>query len=194
MQFAFTEEQLLIRDTARGFFDEHGVSARVRAAIARPDGHDPALWNELVEMGWTGIAVPEALGGSGLGWVELCLLQAEQGRRLVPSPFFATACLAAPLLQQVAAPAQQAAWLPSLVDGSLRFGCALTGTRGLPGAEGGTVALRRGPGCSSPGWSWARKISSARRRLRPRASRPRCSWRGLRLPQSASEVPPTRSR
>lgn len=145
MQFAFTEEQVLIRDTARGFFDEHGVSARVRAAIARPDGHDPALWNELVEMGWTGIAVPEALGGSGLGWVELCLLQAEQGRRLVPSPFFATACLAAPLLQQVAAPAQQAAWLPSLVDGSLRFGCALTGTRGLPGAEGVTVELRRGP-------------------------------------------------
>ena len=145
MQFAFTEEQTLIRDTARGFFDEHGLSAKVRAALALPGGYDAGLWTELVEMGWTGIAVPEAFGGSGLTWVELCLLQAEQGRRLVPSPFFATAGLAAPLLQQVASPAQQAEWLPRLVDGSARFGCALTGERGLPGAAGVAVELREGP-------------------------------------------------
>ena len=142
MQFAFTEEQVLIRDTARGFFDEHGLSARVRAALAMPGGYDAALWRELVEMGWTGIAVAEEHGGSGLTWVELCLLQSEQGRRLVPSPFFATSGLAAPLLQQVASAAQQAEWLPRLVDGSARFASALTGPRGLPGAAGVTVELR----------------------------------------------------
>jgi alkylation response protein AidB-like acyl-CoA dehydrogenase len=141
MQFAFTEEQILIRDTAREFFNEHATSARVRAALVAPGGYEQALWSELLAMGWAGIAVPEAYGGSGLGWVELCLLQAEQGRRLVPSPFFSTAALAAPLWMQVATAAQQAEWLPALVSGTHQFACAVTGVGGQPGASGVTAIL-----------------------------------------------------
>ena len=141
MQFAFTEEQVLIRDTAREFFNEHATSAKVRAALAAPGGYDRDLWSELLAMGWAGIAVAEAHGGSGLGWVELCLLQAEQGRRLVPSPFFTTTALAAPLLARLGTAAQQAEWLPALVAGGKQFACAVTGATGHPGAAGVTAEL-----------------------------------------------------
>ncbi len=95
MNFAFTEEQELIRDSARKFLAEHATSERARAVMESDSGYDEALWANIAqEMGWAAMVVPEAYGGLGLGMVELVILQEEMGRRLACAPFFATSALA----------------------------------------------------------------------------------------------------
>ena len=141
MQFAHSEEQQLIRESARALLAERADSARLRHALEQPGGYDAQLWRTMGELGWTGLALPQAHGGAGLGWVELCILQEEQGRRLVASPFFSTCALAAPLIAGCADEAQRAALLPRIAAGEARVGCALIGTDGRPPCDGVTVGL-----------------------------------------------------
>ena len=99
MEFAFSDEQDMIRTSAEGFLAEISDSAAVRAAMASDLGHDPAVWRRLSEeMVWPAIHIPEQYGGLGLGFVELAILLEQMGRRLFCSPFFASACLATPAL------------------------------------------------------------------------------------------------
>ena len=141
MQFVHSEEQRLIRDSARALLAGRAGPAQLRAALSEPGGYDPQLWRTLVELGWTGLALPEDCGGAGLGWVELCILQEEQGRLLVASPFFATSALAAPLIAASATEAQRRALLTRIARGEARMACALNGTDGRPPPEGITVSL-----------------------------------------------------
>lgn len=135
MQFAFTEEQGLIRESVREFLAEHGASARVRTAIATGHGYDERTWHALIEMGWTGLPFPERYGGSGLGNVELAIVQQELGRCLMPSPFFASICLAARAIQAAATESQCAEWLPSLASGEKIGALAVTGRKGRAGLD-----------------------------------------------------------
>jgi alkylation response protein AidB-like acyl-CoA dehydrogenase len=147
MQFIHSEEQRLIREAARDFLGERADAARARAAMTAPGGYDANLWRQMsTELGWTGLAIAQRYGGSGLGWVELCILQEEQGRRLVASPFFATAALAAPLIDAAASEPQRAEFLGSIAAGRVRFGCALTGADGRPPGAGVTVVLEERAG------------------------------------------------
>lgn len=143
MQFAFTEEQTLIRDSVREFLAEHGASARVRAAIATERGYDENTWRALVEMGWTGLPFEEAHGGAGLGQVELAIVQQELGRCLLPSPFFASICLAASAIQCAATEQQRAQWLPPLASGSSIGALAVTGRKGRAGLDAIGVEITR---------------------------------------------------
>ncbi len=141
MQFEHTEEQLMIRNAARELLESYD-SARLRAAIGAPGGYEAALWQQIGgELGWCGLALPERYGGAGLGWVELCLLQEELGRRLVASPFFASAVLGAALVMECATEAQRQALLTPLARGQMRFGCAITGPGGHPAPQGVGVEL-----------------------------------------------------
>ena len=131
MEFAFSDEQEMIRESAEGFLADVSDSAAVRAAMASELGHDPTLWQRLCgEMGWSAIHIPEQYGGLGLGFVELAILLEQMGRRLLCSPFFATACLATPALLLAGSETQKARWLPPLADGSL------TATLGYVGGTG----------------------------------------------------------
>jgi alkylation response protein AidB-like acyl-CoA dehydrogenase len=144
MDFAFTAEQNLIRETARVFCDANAPSTRVRAAMKTPLGYDPAVWEQMAaEMGWAAIAIPERFGGAGQGPVELGILQHEQGRRLLPSPFFCTVCLATPIITTLATEPQQAHLLERIASGKARMAVALTGPRGTPGCAGVTAELSR---------------------------------------------------
>jgi alkylation response protein AidB-like acyl-CoA dehydrogenase len=147
MQFAHSEEQRLIRESARTFLAARAGAAQLRAAMNEPCGYDPQLWQQMAgELGWTGLAIPEAYGGAGLGWVELCILQEEQGRCLAASPFFATAALAAPLIAAAGTEAQRGELLPRIATGEVRFACALGGTDGRPPCSGVAVTLASRPG------------------------------------------------
>jgi alkylation response protein AidB-like acyl-CoA dehydrogenase len=127
VNFAFTEEQEELRATARAFLAEHGGPEQVRAAMESELGHDPALWKRIgAELGWTAVAIPEACGGLGLGWVEVVALQEVLGEALYCGPYFATVGLAASALAAGDA-AQQAEWLGRI-------------------AEGASAALASGPG------------------------------------------------
>ena len=136
MNFTFTEEQLLLQESARQFFAEHSDSAAVRRVMNSADGYDAAIWSRLInDMGWAGIAVPEAHGGLGLGQLEVAIVQQEMGRGLHASPFFASVCLAVSALLNAANEAQQQHWLPLLLSGHIAA-LANTGTRGRPGLDG----------------------------------------------------------
>jgi len=141
VQFAHSEEQQLIRDSARSLLAERAGSAQLRRALDQPGGYDAQLWRTMGELGWTGLAIPQAYGGAGLGWVELCILQEEQGRCLVASPFFSTCALAAPLIAGCGDEAQRGSLLRRIAAGETRVGCALIGTDGRPPCDGVTVVL-----------------------------------------------------
>ncbi|HEY1875470.1 MAG TPA: acyl-CoA dehydrogenase family protein [Steroidobacteraceae bacterium] len=141
MQFAHSEEQQLIRESVRTLLSERAGSAQLRATLDQPGGYDRQLWSTMGELGWTGLAIPQAYGGAGLGWVELCILQEEQGRWLVPSPFFATCALATPLIAACGDEAQRASLLRQIASGSMRVGCALVGTDGRPPCDGVAAVL-----------------------------------------------------
>ncbi len=121
MEFAFTEEQLMIRDSAERFLAQASDSAAVRVAMARTGGYDPALWQQIGQaLYWPALMVPEHYGGMGLGFVELALLQEQCGRFLLGSPLFATACLATPALMLADNPPLQDTWLTAIAAGQTR--------------------------------------------------------------------------
>ncbi|WP_439888345.1 acyl-CoA dehydrogenase family protein [Pseudomonas sp. MBLB4123] len=147
MEFAFSDEQDMIRESAESFLADVSDSAAVRAAMASELGHDPALWQRLCgEMGWSAIHIPEAHGGLGLGFVELAILLEQMGRRLLCSPFFATACLATPALLLGGSEAQRSRWLPPIAEGSLTAALAFSAGRGWDATTLGATARAEGEG------------------------------------------------
>lgn len=116
----------MIRDAAESFLADVSDSAAVRKAMASELGYDQTVWTRIAsELGWCGIAIPEAHGGLGLGAVELVLVQEQIGRRLLCAPFFSTVCLAATLLKEVGTSAAQSQYLPRLAEGALRVSAPL---------------------------------------------------------------------
>jgi len=119
MSFVLTEEQSLLRDSARVFLAERAPVAELRRLRDTHDatGFSRSLWQAFVEMGFTGMLVPEAHGGLGLGHVETGLVMQEIGRNLTASPFFASSVVAVSAIARGASPAQQASLLPPLARG-----------------------------------------------------------------------------
>jgi alkylation response protein AidB-like acyl-CoA dehydrogenase len=103
---------------------------RVRAVTEAPSGFDRALWEKMVELGWTSIHVPEQFGGGGAGYAELAVVLHELGRSLVPAPFLAHAVLATGACLLSDNDAITGEVLESLVAGATRGSAALAGTHG----------------------------------------------------------------
>ena len=116
MNFGFTEEQDLLRKTARVFIDEQAPLAVARGALERGESHAADLWRCFGELGWTGLCTPESYGGAGLSLVELCILVEELGRNLVPVPFVPHAIAAIAVLE-LGTSVQRERILPRLVSG-----------------------------------------------------------------------------
>jgi acyl-CoA dehydrogenase len=119
MDLALTEDQELIAKTAADFVKEKSPVARLRALRDANDatGFSRALWKEMAELGWVGLAFPETCGGAGLGFAELALVLEELGRTLAPEPFLSTVLLGGQALLLGGSEAQQQAWLPKLCAG-----------------------------------------------------------------------------
>lgn len=131
MDFAFTDEQQMIRDTAESFLSEVSTSEAVRAAMATEQGYNSALWERVCqEMFWQAIHIPEEHGGMGLGYVELVAMLEQMGRYLFCSPFFSTVCLGVNALLVAGSEAQQLRYLPEIVAGK-------TATLAYAAANGG---------------------------------------------------------
>jgi alkylation response protein AidB-like acyl-CoA dehydrogenase len=120
MDFDLTEDQEEIKNVARELLAARSPLARVRAA-AESGEYDPALWKEIVELGWPGIAVAEQYGGQDLGAVELAVLLEELGYACAATPFLSTA-VAAAVIQATGTDEQRERWLPGLVSGELTAG------------------------------------------------------------------------
>ncbi len=124
MDFSFSADQQLLRQAARGFLEQRCPAAAVRALWDDPRGESETLWKDMAQLGWLGLALPEAVGGSGLGMVETAILLEEMGRAACPSPYLPTV-LAAWAIAEAGDPAQRRRWLPALAAGEARATVAL---------------------------------------------------------------------
>ena len=121
------DDQAMLADTAAQFMAEEGAIAKqLRHWRDREckDGFGHALWKQMAEMGFTGIIVPEADGGLGMGHVEAGIVLEEIGRNLTPSPFLTSSVLAATALKH-ASDDLRGRWLPGLVAGDSVFAVAV---------------------------------------------------------------------
>ena len=117
MPLYLTEDQIMLRDTARSFMaDEGAIQKQLRKYrdMNCKDGFGHALWRQFGEMGFTGILVDEADGGLGLGHVEAGIVLEEIGRNLTPSPFLITAVA---VVEALKGTALRERWLPGILAG-----------------------------------------------------------------------------
>ena len=152
MDFDFSPDQQQLKDQARRYLADHCSSAAVRAVLDGPQSHDAALYAGLGAQGFLGAAIPEAYGGSGAGYGELCVIAEELGRAVAPVPFSSSIGLCAELLLRAGTVAQKQRWLPGLADGSLIGTLALVERPGrvTPAALSTTVAAGRITGTKCP--------------------------------------------
>ncbi|GIX48760.1 MAG: acyl-CoA dehydrogenase [Candidatus Tectimicrobiota bacterium] len=136
MDFGFSDEQEMLRQTARAFLAEHCPSQVVRQLMEDERGYSPDLWRKMAELGWLGLAFPEAYGGQGLGFVDLTVILEEMGAALLPSPFLSTVVLAGQAILIGGSEAQKQAYLPRIAAGDLLATLALTEPSGRFDAEG----------------------------------------------------------
>jgi len=127
MALVLTEEQSMLRDSARGLISDRAPVSHLRQLRDSKDatGFSRDLWQTFAEMGFSGLLVPEEFGGSGLGSVEAGIVMEEIGRTLMPSPFLSTAVLAASALSRGGSAAQKSEHLPRISDGSLLAALAI---------------------------------------------------------------------
>ena len=146
MDFAFSEEQEMLRRAARDFLTKESPSKVVRKAMESPDAYDPSLWKKLADLGWTSLGIPEAYGGAGT-FLDLAVVLEEAGRALLPGPFFATMGLAVPVLLEAGTEAQKVSVLGAIAAGRARGTLALTESGGRwDAASISTRATRSGDG------------------------------------------------
>jgi len=121
MALVLNEEQVMLRDNARGFLGKNAPIAHLRQLRDSRDaeGFSPRLWKSFAEMGWTGILIPQDFSGLGSGHVEAGVVMEELGRTLTPSPFLSTAILAASAISRAGSKAQKSEYLPRIAEGNL---------------------------------------------------------------------------
>jgi alkylation response protein AidB-like acyl-CoA dehydrogenase len=149
MNFGFTEEQELLRKTARDFLGEHAPMKRVREFMEGPQRFSRDLWQRMAELGWLGLALPESFGGAGLSMVELSIVLEEIGRSLAPVPFLPTMLAGRGPRSRRRSAARE--WLPRLQRALHR-----------------DVGDHRGRGTEEPAGSRVRRLARIRLELRGR--------------------------
>jgi len=144
MNFDFSDEQKQLRDEARRFLAEKCPPKAVRAVLDGNAPYDRELWKGLADMGFLGVAIPEAFGGAGAGHLELCVIAEEMGRALAPVPFSSTVYLAAEAILLAGSDAQKSKWLPAIASGGAIGTLALFEGTGNPSPKAITLAASNG--------------------------------------------------
>ncbi|MEM6709914.1 MAG: acyl-CoA dehydrogenase family protein, partial [Pseudomonadota bacterium] len=135
MNFEFSEEQLLLRDQARGLLADVCSPAVVRRVLESDEMYAQDVWKTIAEMGWTATVIPEAHGGLGLSYYELAVIAEELGRAAAPVPFSSTVYLATEALLLAGSLTQQERWLPQLAAGEVIGALAYAEGKGQPSAD-----------------------------------------------------------
>jgi alkylation response protein AidB-like acyl-CoA dehydrogenase len=147
VDFAFSEEQEMLRRSAREFLAKECSSKLVRRVMETSDGYDPAMWKKIAGLGWTALGIPEQYGGVGT-FLDLIVVLEEAGRVLLPGPFFATMALAVPALMEAGTETQKKEVLGAIASGDARATLAFTEPSGRWDAADVKLAAKREGG----GW------------------------------------------
>lgn len=119
MDFDFTSDQVMLRNTVREYLTDKCTPQFVRQMFDDQTGYSKPMWKEMADNGWLGLAFPEDSGGLGLGQVELSLVLEEMGRAVLPSPFFASVVLAGAAIADAGDKAQKDKYLGGIGSGDM---------------------------------------------------------------------------
>src|SRR6185312_691937 len=122
----FSDEQELLRDTARKFLEAACTTKYVRERMATEAAVTPEFWAQIAEQGWLGILFAEDDGGIGLGLVDLVVLMEEMGRAVMPGPYLATVLLGGTAVREAGTAAQRRQYLPPIAEGTMKATLAAT--------------------------------------------------------------------
>ena len=127
MALVLNEEQVMLKESAAGFLAENATVTHLRALRDSNSerGFSDDVWNEMAQMGWAGIAIPEAFGGLGYGYTGLGLLLEQAGRNLSASPLQSTVLMAATLIGELGSSQQKEKLLPAIAAGQTLISLAL---------------------------------------------------------------------
>ena len=125
MDMEFTEEQQALQNTARSFITTECPLSVARDMESSDEGFPQELWRKMADLGWLGLPHSEDIGGSGMGNVELVVLQKELGRALCPSPYIPTVILAGGAIAAAASAEQRQRLLPGIIAGETVVAFAL---------------------------------------------------------------------
>src|SRR5437667_6956409 len=120
MDFGFSEEQEMLRKSARDFLAKESPMTYVRQMMEDDRGFQDEQWRKMAELGWTGLILPEEHGGAGGDFVDMVVVLEEMGRVVLPGPFFSTAILGGVALTDGGTTEQKEEFLPRLAGGDLR--------------------------------------------------------------------------
>ena len=136
MDFSFNEDQRILADTIRKFFEKEAPKSLLRELSHDKRGYSLEMWKKMGELGWTGLLFDEEYGGYGGGFLDLGIICEEIGWAVAPTPFFSTVVLSGLLLQDCASTKIKEEYLPKIAKGEYISTLALVGKSGLYGKEG----------------------------------------------------------
>ncbi len=142
MDFGFSEEQEMLRSSARDFLGKEAPMTYVRKMMEDEVGFTGDLWKKMADLGWMGLILPEEHGGSGLDFVDLIVVLEEMGRVVLPGPFFSTVVLGAVALLEGGSEALKHEILPRVATGEVRLTLAQLEPSGRWGADGIALAAK----------------------------------------------------
>ena len=127
MKLILTEEQEFLRDTAKDFAQERTPVTHFRSLRDNKDENlwDKDIWQEMVNLGWSGILIPEEFGGSDFGVAGISVILQECGKTLTPSPLFSTGVLGAYAISNFGTQDQKEKYLPKIVSGEITTALAV---------------------------------------------------------------------
>lgn len=126
MNLDLTEEQEMLRSSARDFLTKECPKSLVRKLEEDEKGYSPELWSKMADLGWMGLVLPEDYGGQGMGFMDLIILLQEMGRNIVPGPFFCTVVLGSLPILSAGTEEQKKEFLPKIAKGELIMTLAFT--------------------------------------------------------------------
>ncbi|MDY6918064.1 MAG: acyl-CoA dehydrogenase family protein [Chloroflexota bacterium] len=126
MNLDFTEEQEMLRTSARDFLSTECPKTLVRELEESEEGYSADLWKKMADLGWMGLVIPDDFGGMGMEFFDLVILLEEMGRNILPGPFFTTVVLGALPIMDAGTEEQKKEYLPKIAEGDALFTMALT--------------------------------------------------------------------
>lgn len=144
MNFDFSDDLKMLRDQASRFLADKCGPEVSRRVLESDQSYDAGLWQEMADMGWTGVTVPEAYGGSELGHLAVCILAEQIGYRLAPVPYSSTVYLGIEAILMFGSQAQKETYLPALAAGTSIATFAAAEAPGAFVAERLTARVREG--------------------------------------------------
>src|SRR5207249_11379403 len=146
MDFGFSQEQDMLRKSARDFLAKESPMTYVRQMMEDDRGFRDDQWRKMAELGWLGLILPEDQGGAGGDFVDMVVVLEEMGRVVLPGPFFSTAILGGVALKEGGSAEQKATMLPQLAAGELRVTLAQLEPNARWDAEGVELEAKKAGG------------------------------------------------